>query len=1207
MSSISWSENQLKTINIDNCNLLVSASAGSGKTAVLIERILHKITSLENPTNINELLILTFTRDAASEMRERLQVSLEKAIKDARDCGDELLYNHLCKQMMLLPLSDITTIDGYCLKLIKQNFALLKLDSTINIADDVTVNQFRKKAYNTVIDEMLIDIYSDNNSDELLIHFLEMFGKSSSEGLASALFSFDEFISTIPNSKQWINRRGEELNKDAIIDSKWFDEYVDFLGEKLLVAADLVNVSININNDSNSVHDILKNELDLMQDILNMLREKKVSEAFYAIYGSSFATLRFPKGYDEYSKLQIKENRDKYKDIFKSLKEFVPPDIEHLLSEVDILKQYYNLFIEIYERYSHIYSELKITDNILTFADVECYAYALLYDENDDGTVVVSAFAKRLQELYKEVMIDEYQDINYLQEAILTAITKNGQENNYFMVGDLKQGIYGFRNSTPELFKHKLSTYSENHPNDNSLVLLDQNFRSRKEVIDGINSIFNFLMHKNIGGVDYQKSAQLSYGNVSYKLDEQSAPARVEYINVDLSPSDANIAFEDYDVLKKQKIEAESKAIAKIINEEIVCKNGLMVFDKSTGGVRPARYSDICILLRSPSTRAKTILDVFRCEDIPVFTENVGDYFDSNEILTITNLIKAINNPLDDYALVSTMRAPFFEFTVDDLAYIKTVDRDNSFYNAVVSTGKLPRKDSVVDKVAEFLKRMEIWTLQSKKMNLSDFIWYLLNDSGYYSYVLNFPNGNRMQANLRFLHSKAIQYEDNFSSSLYNFIKYIENIKVDDIKNKEANVVSNDDVVRIMSIHKSKGLEFPVVFVCSIDTNFNFKDLSAPLLFDSDLGIGFDIYDYDAKIKYPSYIKSVISSKVLEKFVDEEMRLLYVALTRAKEKLFLVAAGNKEVDYEKLKINKQMLESNANLKEYTLKSINNYNDWIKYAVVDSNVIGKRKFDLSDIYYPNVALDGLSKENAVIKEDSNSDFRKILQNQMSWEYSSTNIDNKRYSVTEIIKQSSINAEEEISSSEYLFDIEDRNQYNDDVIKPIKFDGEDSEKKNPLALGSMYHAVLQSIPFDIQKESIGDFVKKFSQNGSFSDDLIRTLDCGYIESLLSSDVARRVVESGEVYREKPFQCLIEYNQKAMFVQGIIDLCFVENGEFVIVDYKTTSYNKNKRDLIENHYKKQLSLYKKALEKCTGINVKETYIYFIYSKDLIEFDNL
>ncbi len=865
------------------------------------------------------------------------------------------------------------------------------------------------------------------------------------------------------------------------------------------------------------------------------------------------------------------------------------------------------------------YKEYKKEKNIIDFNDIEHFALKILVKKDENGNLVKTETAKKYTEKFVEVAIDEYQDSNRIQEQILTSVS-NGK--NLFMVGDVKQSIYKFRKACPDLFSEKYDTYSLDGNDKGLKIQLFKNFRSRKNILDLSNNIFEGIMSKKLGDIEYDESEFLNYeakydeseymnDPEVYVIDTKNAYAEEENFWKTDEETESQEEL-DFEIKQMEKEEIESKFIAKKINEIIEKKVLVTNKDKSK---RAVKYSDIVILLRSTKSA-----DIYEREllknNIPVFTDGGAEYLETVEISTIMNLLKILDNPYNDIPLVSVLRSMLFEFTDNEIISIRLTNRDVNFWKSIEKALENLEDVKLKDKLKKFKLKIEEWRKDSEYMPLSELIWKIYVETGYYNYVSLMPNGSIRQANLKMLFERAKEYEKTSFKGLFNFIRFIERLGVSNSDLSSAKVIGeNENVVRIMSIHKSKGLEFPIVFVSNTNKRINQEDLKGDILFHQDIGIGPEYINYERKIEYSTPAKQAIKLKLKEENISEEMRVLYVALTRAKEKIIITAVKNDEQkDLDKKKEILEVYVKNKKINPILLKKYSSYIDWIELTYLKNKILDEEeifKFNIIDVKDFSLDLDEKIKEEKILYYSEYNNFEK-LEEKLNWEYkdilkTKLPIKSTVSEIKRIKNNESLKSKDELENYEKKLEEENEIQFlsNEKIglanIVPefLKDSKIDSSK-----IGTITHLVLQKMDFNLikTKDDIKDFIQELVYKNFLSQEEAEKINIENIYVFLNSDFAKKIKKSQKIYKEKPFfmkikakEFLKESENEEILVQGVIDLYFEnDDNNLILVDYKTDYLNPTEEDKLINKYKMQLELYKEALEGATNKKVSEVYIY-------------
>ena len=911
MSKVKWTKEQQDAIYEKGSNILVAAAAGSGKTAVLVERIINKI--IQEKIDIDKLLVVTFTNSAAAEMRERVLNAIYKKLEEEPE------NENLQRQITLLNKASICTIDSFCLEVVRNNFYELEnISPNFRIADTTEIELLKQE----VIEDIFEEKYEAEDEDFIkLINVYTSYRDDTP--LKDLVIKIHSYIQSTPFPEKWLEEKIEMFNlKDKLEEdfskSPWGEILLEEVKDELIddiTMLEKVEEDLENQKDLEKFYQTIRNDIDSLENLKNNLNNW---DKAYEI-AKLLEFVRWPsKKIDSDIKDNAKATRDEVK---KKLSKVIEKILicnskeanQDIYDMYSILKKLQNLILT----FEKEFNRRKRDKNIVDFSDVEHFALNILLNAKD--------VAKKYQNKFEEIAIDEYQDSNLVQEYILTAISR---KNNIFMVGDVKQSIYKFRQAMPELFLNKYEIYQkkeERKSEEDLKIQLFKNFRSKQKVLQFTNLIFEDIMSKQLGDIDYNQEEFLNLG-ASYLESNQNE-------NIEINIIDPIMSYEEEteDIIEEENIadvELEAKFVANKIRKLI--ENKFQVWDKKQETYRDIEYKDIVVLLRSTATTAPIYEQEILNLQMPVFSDTSQEYLDSIEIQTIMSLLKIIDNPIEDISLVTVMRSNIGKFTDDELIQIRLADKQDNFYNCL-QKAKISVEKKLRQKIESFLEKIEQWREEQEYLALDELIWKIYEDTGYYNYVGLMPNGMLRQANLRMLFERAKQYETASFKGLYNFIHFIEKLKLNSGDLGAAKIIGeNDNVVRIMSIHKSKGLEFPVVFLSSTGKQFNLMDLNQNLLLHQELGIGVKYIDYEKQIQYDTLSKAAIRNKTLTETLSEEMRILYVALTRAKEKLIIT--GIKK-EYEKQKENMiQQIEryqkQQGKINPILIKKYHKYIDWI---------------------------------------------------------------------------------------------------------------------------------------------------------------------------------------------------------------------------------------------------------------------------------------
>ena len=1200
-----WTKEQKQAIEEKGSNILVAAAAGSGKTAVLVERIIKKV--LEDGIDIDKLLVVTFTNAAASEMRERVLDAIYKKLDDNPN-SEKLL-----RQITLLNKASICTIDSFCLDVVRNNFYELEnLSPNFRIADTTEIELLKQE----VIEDLFERKYEEENEDfTKLIHTYTSYKDDTP--LKDLILKIYNYIQSNPFPEKWLREKiemfniGEDLDKD-FSKTIWGKVLLEEIKEDLIDAITSLESARKLLYDNKDLEGYLKIiEADI--DMLNNLKANlnnwdnayEINKVLEFIKWSG-------KRIDAKEKEEAKNIRDSVKDNLKVLNNVLVCDSKTANRDIfdmyNILLKLENIILEFGEEFS----KRKRDKNIVDFQDVEHFALKILIKEKE-GKIEDTLVAKKYQEKYEEIAIDEYQDSNLVQEYILNSVSR---KNNIFMVGDVKQSIYKFRQAMPELFISKYKTYKnkeEKKEEDNFKIQLFKNFRSRENILYFTNLVFQDIMSDSLGDINYNEDEYLNLG-ADYKESKENLNTEIDIIDL-LEDEEENLKEsykeneENSEDERIEDVELEARFVANKIKELIDSK--FQVWDRKKEKYRDISYKDIVILLRSTSNIASVYEQELLNLDLPVFSDSSQEYLESIEIETIMNLLRIIDNPMQDIPLVSVMRSYIGKFTDNDLVKIRLSDKFDNFY--ICMEKALVDVDSELkEKIKSFFDKLDMWRKEQEYLSLDELIWKIYWDTGYYNYCGLMPNGVLRQANLKMLFQKAKEYESSNFKGLYNFINFIDKIKTSSGDMGSAKLIGeNDDVVRIMSIHKSKGLEFPVVFLSSTGKQFNFNDLKEDVLLHQDMGIGAKYIDYDMQIKYDTLSKRAIKDKILTETLSEEMRILYVALTRAKEKLFITGISKDiKKELEKIDANIERYEKQDNkINPILIKKCKKYLEWILYVYqyeknfckdkINFNIYKKKELLTKFKKVDNEEIDVFNEleEKAKAYKNDLSDIKKIL------EYKYKNILD-----TTIPTKTSVTALKELSNKNNNVKIEEKEEQRERSFKEPNFLKNGKEEKITASKkGSLIHLCLQKLDINIDYDlgKITNLLDELEMKKIITSKEKEAINVNKILEFTKSKIWEELKTAKKIEKEKPFYINIKakdiYNKETdenILVQGIIDLYYIDKDNNInLVDYKTDYIENGNEIELVNRYEEQLYLYKKALEQVYKKEVKNTYIYSVY----------
>lgn len=1120
-----WTKKQEKAIDTRGRNILVSAAAGSGKTAVLVERIIKLIT--EDGIDINELLVMTFTRAAASEMKERVRKRLEELSAMPEDGNVD--KENIERQLSLIHSAKISTIDSFCNDIVRAHFEEVDIDPDFRIADE---NE-NAMLLADVIDEVLMDEYEKSEP---------------------------EFLKFASNYT-----KGKVSDKDS-------------------ETGDIPKMITNLYNDSMRHPQPFK-----------WLEKCKENAREYTM--------------DEFNKLPfIKEMRlwpnasDFFKYHDKDLQE------EEIKNDLNLANANARVLIDLTVETMNRLNERKKELGILDFDDITHYTLDILCKEDEEtGERVPSDTARDIQKEYKEIMIDEYQDSNYLQDELFRAVS-NG--HNMFMVGDVKQSIYRFRKAEPKMFMDKFNSFEEDLNADDCKIILEDNFRSREEIINSVNFIFDYIMREDAGGIEYVKDHRLNH---KMEYPDSGCGNDTEYILIENKGNSLDR-------------EQEAKYVAHKIKELVDPKRGIKVQsdEKDADGknkMRNARYRDFAILLRKVKDVAPIYEKALADIGIPSYRDKSEGYYESMEVKSMTDFLKVLDNPEQDIPLSSLMLGEMFRFSEDDLAKLRINQKNGRLYLSIINYLENGDDADLKNRLQDFWNTISVLRSKIPYMTVAELIDEMLEVTKYDLFVRALPNGKQRVLNLESLKEKARDYEEISFTGLFNFVRYIEKMEYlerDDAESSE--VTEEDDTVLISTIHKSKGLQFPIVFMS--DCNSERKGNSDSALTDEKAFVGIDSYDEELRIRNTSILKDYLKQKDKDEDTAERLRYLYVALTRAKEKLFitsLVKQGRNGKGFEnKLEAIEKLGDYDADrMEKKDILAQRTFAGWLDEA------IARKGHEDANLKISFVSLDDVKEmvEKQNIEDDINrvgieelksaevpEDIKSILDERFGFTYSYAD-DVKQHAkltVTEIKKM----ANEEDEDSSRPFDVEKKTT---DIRVPAFMEEVESEEKLTGAKrGSAYHKVLEHIDMKyFSADKAEEVLNQMLDDGQITELERKSVDEGKLAKFAESDLFKRMKaadERGELKKEQPFIMCIPVKEinpdsdsdESVVVQGIIDVCFMEDGRYVIADYKTDRVD-DMQSLV-NSYHVQLEFYKKALEAASGNEVSELIIYSVELDDQI-----
>lgn len=1160
---VSWTTEQQQVIDLRNRNILVSAAAGSGKTAVLVERIVKIITDKNHPVDIDHLLIVTFTNAAAAEMRERIGNAIEKALDEQP--GDE----HLLRQLTLIHNAQITTIDSFCLYVVRNHFHEIDLEPNFRIGDEGELKLLREDVLGRVLEQ------NYEEPSEAFSDFVEGYASGRTDAaLNEMILQLYEFSRSYPWPEKWLDSfvgiyRIE--NREELDRAEWLAPLTQNIRFVLKDCEQLLKQALAVTqqDDGPDMYEkAVRSDLEKYESLSKLTSFCELSVALSDIKYDRLASSRGFEGDPDKLEL-VKSLREQAKDVVKKLcKQYFFCSPEMMIEQLERTEPMLEEVVRLTKQFADEFAAAKRRKNLVDFHDVEHFALQILVDEE---TEKAKKTAEEFRDTFEEIMIDEYQDSNEVQETLLRSISREERgENNIFMVGDVKQSIYRFRLARPELFMKKYDSYSLEE-STTQRIDLHKNFRSREEVLTCTNDIFYKIMVRSLGNVEYDAEAAL-YPGASYPVSADFTP------EILLADSNDEL-LEDTELSDKKTLEA------KIVAEEI---RHLMktqpVTDKATGELRAARYSDIVILLRSLSGWADSLVEVLNGNGIPAHTVSSTGYFSTVEVQTVLSMLRLLDNPRQDIPMAAVLRSPMAGLTDEELAVLRLEDGSVPFHEAVLELaeglyeedGQKEISDSEADrkqgrnadektenhieitahrKLLKFYKKYKQLRQLVPDTPIHELIEIILRETGYGHYVAAMPAGNRRTANLNMLLEKAAAYEKTSYKGLFHFVRYIDELQKYDVDFGEADMVGeNEDVVRIMSIHKSKGLEFPIVIVSGMGKNFNKQDTRSKMVLHPELGIGLDYMDGKKRIKSPTIAKKAIAKQIDLENLGEELRVLYVALTRAKEKLILT--GTLKDAPEKLEFFRQQANlskaADRPLSYLTREGASGYLDWILPAVLSYGdkypvrIVEAAELVLDEVENQLEQNEDLTERIGEIKAADPQLVGQLKQRfSQRYPYQADVLRKNKYSVSELkhrAMREKFEAEQEETIPAFLEEpvtptiplfIQRQGIVEQEAQNKAQDAGQEAESKaeqkiesntaNRGALrGTAVHRVMECYDFASEK-SVQEQMEAMEKEEKITADMRALVKVQTVADFVSSETGKRMAlaqRMGALYREKPF---------------------------------------------------------------------------------------
>lgn len=1190
--AVKYTPDQQKVIDLRDSNILVSAAAGSGKTAVLTERIVNMVCDESKPVDIDRLLVVTFTNAAAAEMRERIGVKIAERMEA------NPLSEHIQKQAALIHNAQITTIDSFCLFLLRNHFQEIGIDPAFRIADSGEITLLSADVMQELMEARFA---SEDPAFRECVEFFCSDGKESA--LETKITDLAEFAASFPWPEKWLEERKEDYPavESDFEQSKCGKYLVKYLGKMTAGWIEKLTRAKKLCEEPDGPH-MYGASFDAEIEMLEKVQKCKTLEEF----GSRLPAVNFASLSGARDSSVNKDKRKLAADIRNEVKEsvldaaavFFKTSAETAGKRSMACHGPVSTLIDLTLDYMARMAEKKREKKIVTFSDVEHFALDILLRSDENGNPVPSDVALEYRKHFAEILIDEYQDSNMVQEYLLSAVSGE-QEGNYnrFMVGDVKQSIYKFRLARPELFLEKYKSYTA----DGSCRRIDlsKNFRSRVQVVNTVNQVFERLMSDEVGRIEYDAAAAL-YPGAEYP---ENSGCESEYLLIEKPEKGA----------EENNKEREALAIA---NKIKALKKDFRVTDKTTGQLRDLKYSDIVILLRTTTGWDEPFKKVLESQGIPVFISSKSGYFNATEVQELLQVLAVLDNPRRDIPLYGCMKSVFGGFNEEEIALIRVTDRTVCLYEALQQTAAGEERTPLAEKAAAFLETLEKYRKYTVYMPIRELLTKLVTDFDYLNYVTALPAGSKRRANVELLFTKASDFEGTSYFGLFHFIRYMEQLQKKEVDFGEAEMLDeNADVVRIMSIHKSKGLEFPVTFVSSLSKKFNKQDIHGSLLLDMDYGLGVAYTNPEKRVSGSTLRKATLACKLTEDMLAEELRVLYVALTRAKEKLILTGVVDKPE--EQLGLIRQQASEHITYADFMESET--YYDFLK------PILGKTDIALRVVPADELKTEELTEQFEMAerreKLEHAADFSEPasaqeLRDRLRAVYAYEHLKDL-YTKTTVSELKIAAMAEKDEAAFHTFEEKEPTPY-------IPAFRREEEEVTGTVRGNAYHRAMELLDFGVLfgGKDFSDFEQYsvYVSEESFAQELHRFLEQEVSEKRLLPEYLQAVKEEkilrflasplgfrmwkaeleGKLYREQPFMLGIGANrvnsdfpeEEKVLVQGIIDVFWEEEDGIVLLDYKTDSVQS--LDALWNRYATQLDYYGEALEKLMGQPVKEKYLY-------------
>ncbi|MFR5876419.1 MAG: helicase-exonuclease AddAB subunit AddA [Eubacterium sp.] len=1156
-----WTPAQQNAIDARGCNILISAAAGSGKTAVLVQRVINLITDDINPVDVDRLLIVTFTNAAAAEMKSRIAKSLANLLSEQPN------NTNVQKQISLLPNAKICTIDSFCMNLVRENFFKLDISQDFKVLDNSELLLIEQNA----VDEVVNSLYEEDKEDFKLLVELLSSAKNDSD-FSDAIKRINNYIMAQPFPIEWLNGVCESYNPKISLDETWMKEYVfgeiryysSFIKEIVRSSQDMLSPDDEL---FEGYSNLLLSDLSIAENMENAL-SGTWDNMKSVIENISYSKMPSKRGYISDAKAVITANRKLMKSVISSdIQPIITVTSEEYERDCEYLYPILKLLIQIIADYNKKMFEIKKEMNSYSFSDIEHFAIQLLFSQNSDGEILKTDLAMEYEDNFEEILVDEYQDTNSAQDKLFEMLS-NG--HNRFMVGDVKQSIYRFRLAMPQIFNNKKDTFSDYHNGNTDFdqrIILDKNFRSRKGICDYTNFVFSHLMSKKIGEMDYTESEYLNNGAEYTETNISSAQIKI------VQPPD-NMDSDEYEAMQT----------AQLILDKIASKEQI----KDKEEYRNIRFSDFAVLFRSAKSRLPVFTKVFTEFGIPVISNNKVNLFENNEVAILISLLKVIDNPVQDIPLLATLMSVFYGYSADDIARARVNHKCTNLYASICADK---------ERFSVFLNDLDRYRKYAASMSVENFLRQIISETSYLSVISAMGNCEQRRLNVLKLIDIAKNFDNGDNVGLTAFMRYVDSIINSKLDVESASLSHvGEDAVSLMSIHQSKGLEFPVCIFAGTGHKYNTEDLKDLIQLNSDAGIGLKINNEAKLYRYNSVQYTCIKNINSCASMSENLRVLYVAMTRAKEQFIsfiTLKEGKKHIDSLSSKI------TNNSISPAVAKHISSDADFLLLCALlhkdgkklreccSANITVEpfADFDMSidfpgEIDKPDFSEETVSQSNPEIVEQITERLKFSYERQALSGYSS--------------KRTASSLDEKEQSYKFFA-----------KSKPAFLN---SAGMTAAEKGTAMHAFMQYCDYTNAKTDLEKEIKRLSEMSFITHDQAKSLNRAKLNNLFQGDFAKRMFESDNIYREIKVSSFVPVNEledtdysDKVLIQGIADCVFEENGELILVDYKTDQID-SEEELLEL-YKNQIGFYKRAVAKTLGKPVKQAMLYsFCLDKECI-----